>query len=326
MNAVFENYEQFRVLLVEPDEELAQDMMRVLQRSGADVDHVCGHLKALALSEDISYSCYLVATRGLDLSGLELCALIRGRESRRSIPPAYVALYGPEADHVAIFSSPHVVDDCMSSPSMDLELEWRIKRAMHSLSCRKELSAGCLLDADTGLLTQEGLRTFLHEEVNRLGRRQGCLSISVLSVPDLGGLRASYGADWLEWFSSGIWASLRRQLRNYDRLAAMENGYVCLISPDLEEEGTRSLLGRLASAIGEYQLRENEEPTTRISLAARYLCVRVLGDYRQFGRTGDVLWNWLLEKMAEPRPEGIMGYTGSVALNLEYALDVCSKD
>ncbi len=43
------------------------------------------------------------------------------------------------------------------------------------------------------------------------------------------------------------------------------------------------------------------------------------GDYKQFGRTGDVLWSWLREKMAEPMSEGIMGYTGTVDLNIHIA-------
>jgi hypothetical protein len=99
----------------------------------------------------------------------------------------------------------------------------------------------------------------------------------------------------------------------------MDNGFLCLISPDLNEEGTRFLLARLASVISEYQFQENTEPSTHVTLAARYLCVRVRGDFRQFGRTGDTLWNWLREKMSDPMPEGIMGYTGTVDLNLEVA-------
>ena len=316
--------DRFRFLVVEPDEDLAREMMIVLERLDVQVDHVRGHLRALALSEDTEYNCLLVASRGIDISGLELCALVRAREARRSLPPVYIVLVGPEEDLVTVFTSSDDIDDYMLGTWMDLELEWKIKRGLRSMSLRREFGASRLVDAETGLLTPEGLRTFLHEEVNRIGRREGWLSMSILSVPGLGGLRVSYGEAWLEWFKGGIWSSLRRQLRNYDRLASMNNGFLCLISPDLNEEGTRFLLARLASVISEYQFQEHTEPSTHVSLAARYLCVRVRGDYRQFGRTGDVLWGWLCEKM-EPMPLGTMGYTGTVDLNLQVAQTLFPK-
>ena len=45
----------------------------------------------------------------------------------------------------------------------------------------------------------------------------------------------------------------------------------------------------------------------------------VFGDYRQFERTSDVLWNWVCERMNEPVPEGVMGHTGAVDLELRCA-------
>ena len=318
--------DRFRFLVVEPDEDLAREMMIVLERLDVQVAHERGHLKALAVSEDTEYDCLLVASRGIDISGLEFCALVRARETRRSLAPAYIILVGPEEDLVSIFTSADDIDDYMLGTWMDLELEWKIKRGLRAMSVCRDFGASRLLDTETGLLTPEGLRTFLLEEVNRIGRREGWLSMSILAVPGLGGLRVSYGEAWLEWFRDGIWSSLRRQLRNYDRLASMNNGFLCLISPDLNEEGTRFLLARLASVISEYQFQENTEPSTHVSLAARYLCVRVRGDYRQFGRTGDVLWGWLREKMTESMSEGIMGYTGTVDLNLQVAQTLAPKD
>lgn len=312
MNQASESTDRFRFLLVEPDDDVAREMLVVLRRMGLQVDHVRGHLKAVALTEDTKYHGLLVASRGLDASGMELCALVRAREARRSLAPAYIILSGPEEDLVSIFSSAHEVDDYMVGPWMDLELEWKIKRALRFLTLYREHDASRHLDTDTGLLTSDGLRAFLGEEVNRIGRREGRISISVLSVPGLASLRASYGQDWVEWFKAGIWSSIRRQLRNYDRLATLDNGFLCLVSPDLDEGGTRMLLGRLAVVISEYQLREESGPSIPLNLAARYLCARVQGDHRQFGRTGDALWNWLRERTAEPMTEGITGHAGTV--------------
>ena len=320
MTHPMEDREKFRFLLVEPDEDVAREIMALLDRLGLQADHVRGHLKAVALTEDVEYSCLLVASQGIDISGLELCALVRGRESRRSQAPSYIILFGSQGDLVPVFSSPHVVDDYVVGPWMDLELEWKVNRALRAMALCREYGASRELDRETGLLTSDGLRTFLYEEVNRIGRREGWVSMSVLSVPGLAELRTSYGDGWMEWFKNGIWSSLRRQLRNYDRLASMDNGVLCLVSPDLDEEGTRSMLARLGGVIGDYRFREEALQASRMKLAARYLCVRVLGDYRQFDRTGDVLWAWLGERIAEPMAEGVMGHTGSVDLELRCGL------
>jgi PleD family two-component response regulator len=316
MTRNMEDTDRFRFLLVEPDDDVAQEVLAVLERLGLKADRVRGHLKAVALTEDVEYNCLLVASRGLDISGLELCAMVRAREDRRSLSPAYIVLLGPQGDLVSVFSSQHDVDDYIPGPWMDVELEWKVRRALRAMTLCREVGASRMLDRETGLLTPEGLRTYLSEEVNRVGRREGWVSLSVLSVPGLNDLRISYGEGWMEWFKNGVWSSLRRQLRNYDRLASMTNGMLCLVSPDLDEEGTRALLRRLGNAIGEYQFHENAVQAERMTLAARYLCVRVLGDYRQLGRTGDVLWNWLREKLGEPMSRGVMGYTGTVDLEL----------
>ena len=318
MTQTMEDKDRFTFLIVEPDDDVAREMNAVLERLDLKADHVRGHLKAVALTEDVAYDCLLVSSQGVDISGLELCAMIRAREARRSLTPAYIILVGPQADMLQVFSSRHDVDDCIAGPYMDVELEWKMRRALRAMALCRRYGASRLLDRETGLLTPEGLRIYLGEEVNRIGRREGWVSMSVLSVPGLAALRLSYGDGWMEWFKNGIWASLRRQLRNYDRLASMDNGFLCLVSPDLDEEGTRSMLARLGAAIGEYQFQD-DVPVARMTLAARYLCVRVLGDYRQFERTSDVLWNWVCERMNEPVPEGVMGHTGAVDLELRCA-------
>ena len=318
MTQTMEDKDRFTFLIVEPDDDVAREMNAVLERLDLKADHVRGHLKAVALTEDVAYDCLLVSSQGVDISGLELCAMIRAREARRSLTPAYIILVGPQADMLQVFSSRHDVDDCIAGPYMDVELEWKMRRALRAMALCRRYGASRLLDRETGLLTPEGLRIYLGEEVNRIGRREGWVSLSVLSVPGLADLRMGYGDGWMEWFKNGIWASLRRQLRNYDRLASMDNGFLCLVSPDLDEEGTRSMLARLGAAIGEYQFQD-DVPVARMTLAARYLCVRVLGDYRQFERTSDVLWNWVCERMNEPVPEGVMGHTGAVDLELRCA-------
>lgn len=312
-----EECSKYRVLLVDPDAGRARGIAAGLELLGLSYRHVTSHLKAMAVTEDDPYACLFVAVEGDDVSGLEFCSLLRARESRRQVRPAYVILIGGQADLVPIVSSDVDADDYLIDPWMDMELIWKVKRAVRVLRLVWNGEGRRLADSTAGLLTSEGLKTFLFEEVNRVGRRHGWFSLSVLSIPDHAGLRVSFGDDWLSWFKSGIWDYLGRQLRNYDRLATLDGGMLCLISPDLDETGTRTLLARLSAALDEYQVRETAHQETRLELRAQFLCVRVLGDYKQFSRTGDVLWNWLQACVARPLSPGVVGSIGQVAQDLE---------
>lgn len=314
-----EETSMFRFLLVEPDEDRGQEIQLVLAKLGLPSDHVQSHLRALALTEDTTYHCLLVSAQGLDVSGLEFCAIIRARERRRFLPPSFLIMVCSEVDRSSIFSNTFDIDDYIVAPWLEVELRWKITRALNNLElCQVRHQERYFVEHGSGLMTQNGLRAFLYEEVNRVGRRQGWFSLSILSIFGLDGLRISYGEDWLYWFKNGIWASLYRQLRNYDRLAFMDTGLLGLISPDLDERGTLALLCRLDKVIQEYQFQSDHEEQPGIGLAARYLCVQVIGDYKQFERTGDILWRWLEDNMRKPMPQGLVGHTGTVALDINY--------
>lgn len=312
-----EDCQKYGVLVIDPDEDQARAIRAVVEGLGLRVMQVSSHSKAMALTEDSPWPCLIVAAQGPDISGLEFCAMLRAREARRRTRPAYVIMMGTRSDLVPIVSSEVGVDAYLVGPWMDLELAWKVKRAIRALRLTWNGELGRVVDPATGLLTQAGLKSFLFQEVNRVGRQHGWFSLSVLAIPDHPGLRASFGEDWLAWFKSGIWDYLRRQLRNYDRLAALDGGVLGLVSPDLDEAGTRALLARLDAALSEYSFRDPVSQGVNLELRARFLCVRVLGDYKQFGRTGEVLWAWLQCRIAAPLPPGIDGESGRVALELE---------
>lgn len=306
-----------RFVLVEPDEEIARDILHVLERHSVHAMRAVGHLQALALTEDHPVACMLIAARGIDIAGVDLCALIRSREDRRLGDSCYIVVYGLPADLEAVFVSPFHVDDCIAAPWSEAELHWKLSRAVRTVIGRRKSRASRHRDDGTGLLTPEGLEAFVHEEVNRVGRRHGWFSLSALSIRGLENLRASYGRTWLEWFTADIWIYLRRQLRNYDRLAAMGNGYLGLVSPDLDEQGTLNLLQRLSGSMSDFALHSAPDAASRLGLAARYLCVRVLGDYRQFDLAGDALWAWLRDNLHESPSAGVKGQIGTVSLTLD---------
>lgn len=315
MTSLLHDAETLCFLLVEPDAGIAADVQHLLGDSDVHVEHVAGHLQALARSEDCAYDCVLVASRGIDISGLEMCTMLRAREARLPVPPLHVVMYGPQVDMDEVFSSAVHVDDCVIFPWSTGELRWKLERAVRVAHQRNRNQLFRHRDDATGLLTAKGLEHFLHEEVNRIGRRHGWFSLTVLAVTGLESLHVSYGQAWVDWLRTDVWAFLRRQLRNYDRLAIMDGDVLCLASPDLDDAGTRAQLDRLAGLIDCFAINAGA-PAMHLGLSTSYLSVQVLGDYRQFESAAVSLWQWVVETVAAPLVPGIQGQSGTVALTL----------
>lgn len=311
-----EEQTQFAVLVVNPDQDQGQEICATAQALGIHARLVSSHWQALALTEDENWPCLVVAVQGLDISGLEFCALLRAREARRQSPSAYVIVLGVQSDLPSVVSTETVIDAYLLEPWLDLELTWQFKRAERFWHLFGKIS-GALVDPSTGLLTPDGLKSFLFQEVNRVGRRRGWFSLSILAIANQGELRASFGVDWLAWFISGAWDYLRCQLRNYDRLAILGEGRLGLVSPDLDEHGTKALLVRLQASLHEYNFQDRGSQRGGLDFCAQYLCVQVLGSYKQFERSGTVLWSWLQDQVDRSPPVGVHGAVGRIGLELE---------
>lgn len=311
--------DQPRFLIIDGHGDQGLKIANFLQTLGLECDQVSSHLQALALTEDKTYEGLFITASGMDISGFEFCALLRARERRRLLSPSYLILICEHQDLESVLDNVQVVDDYLLVPWLDLELQWKTQRAVQHLTATKVKGAAhYFLPSGKGLLTEEGLRVFLLEEVNRVGRRQGWFSLSILSFMGLENLRISYGQDWLSWFKTSMWTSLQRQLRNYDRLAVMDSGQLCLISPDLDHQGTINLLERLEKVLSQSSTDHESSWGAKISLGATYLCVQVVGPGRQWAQTGQALWQWLREQLHRPPVVGVQGRTGVVDLEIKY--------
>lgn len=307
---------KYRFLLVAED-SLSSELVDICARQDIQLDHAPNHLRAISAMDDTLYQGLLIAVAGQTISGLELCAMIRARENLRMSNPVYIILLGGPNDLVPILTQGSTADDYIIGAWLDLELEWKIRKAVKILDLLGSGPASQVLTANPNLLNADGLRTFLFEEVNRVGRRNGCMSISVIWLPDMAGLRASYGRDWITWFTSRVWAHIRRQLRNYDRLAVLDGGFLCLISPDLDEVGTGALLDRLNADLKNYQDHAHELADVPLLLSARYLCVCIESDYRTLEPSSETIWQWIQHRIAEPITTGVLGHTGRLCGKLE---------
>ncbi|GAB1410532.1 hypothetical protein MASR1M90_16860 [Desulfovibrionales bacterium] len=303
---------QYRFLLVAED-NFTSELMDIFIRQNIHLDHEPNHLRAMATIEDTRYHGLLIAVSGSTLSGLELCSLLRAREQRRMDTPAHITLLGETTDLIPILTQGTGADDYLVGAWMDLELEWKMRNAVKALKLLWAGPNSQATHANPDLLNTEGLRAFVFEEVNRIGRRSGSISLSLLWLPDTGGLRSSYGLDWMAWFMTGVWTHIRRQLRNYDRVAVMDNGFVCLISPDLDETGTLALLDRLNTGLRTYHNQTAQHADMPLVLSARYLCAHIANNHKTLNRSAELLWDWICTRSTEPMPQGIAGHCAQVS-------------
>lgn len=306
---------KYRFLLVSED-TCTPELLDIFAQRDIQLDHEPSHLRAITATEDTLYHGLLIAVSGNVLSGLELCTLIRTREQRRLGNPAYIILLGQHKDLLPILTQGTGADDYLVGTWMDLELDWKVRKAVAVLDLLWAGPASQVMSSHPDLLSAEGLRTLLAEEVNRIGRRSGSMSLALLWLPDPGGLQASYGLDWMSWFTTRAWTHIRHQLRNYDRVAVLGNGFLCVISPDLDEPGTQALLDRLNTGLHGYQNPATTLTDIPLSLSARYLCVSIENNYHTLGRSAEILWEWIQTKSSEPLSAGRVGHSGHVSDSL----------
>jgi PleD family two-component response regulator len=296
----------FRVLLVEPDDGAASALMPLLEGHGVAVDRIREGLRAFVRIQDEPYDAVWISWHGIDVGAAALCAMIRSHEQRRADVPRFLLILGRESDREEIVAQSEDADDFLVGEWTSREVAWKLRLAREMMSLRRSARR---LGTDAGMLTAQGLREFLGEEVNRLGRRGGWLSVAVLGLPALAGLRVSYGEAWTAWFESGIWASVRNRLRNYDRMGTLEGGAVCLVAPDLDLAGMSGLVERLSRMVAEYSVAENTHAQA-LALAVRSLSVRVRGSYPQFATIADSIWRWVEEQARQPLSEGVLAFVG----------------
>ncbi|MBC7354933.1 MAG: response regulator receiver protein [Desulfomicrobiaceae bacterium] len=298
----------FRVLLVEPDDAACAYLLPLLTAHGASVDRVREGLLGFMRVQDEPYDAVWVAWHGLDVEGATVCSMIRSWERRSAEMSRFVLLLGREADREELVAAAECgADDylvgCWSSP----EIAWKLRLAREIVALRRIAH----LHGDRGgLLSAQELRSFMAEEVNRVGRRSGWLSLAVLGIPAFSGLQISYGKAWTEWFAGGVWASVRGRLRNYDRMGVLENGAVCLVAPDLDMAGMSGLLERLSRMVAEYHVA-GVDASLPLALAARALSVRITASYAEFDAVAGALWGWIEEQAALPASEGVLAFVGT---------------
>ena len=275
--------QRVKILIIEPDalagEELAQD----IEKRGYDSVLVDNHFKGLTKLEDDGFDLVLISMEDIGIDGLKFCNLCSKRQQEGRISDVYLILIGEEWDRVFICESETQANDFLIKPYLKCELQWRIESGVRFLSLQKQLKSHLYIDPKTGLKNEEGLKTSLQAEVNRVGRKEGWLSVAILDFKDFEWLRINKGEVYAKFVRETVLRSIRETLRNYDQVGELSNERIVLFSGDCDFEAMKALLKRTNDLIQELQSKNFLLQKIDLSLEGIFLSVQVRSkDYKSF--------------------------------------------
>ncbi len=282
-----------KILIIEPDQVLADEVVDILGKEGTELTVVHSHFKALAMLEDESFSMVLVSADDSGIDGLEFCRIYRKRqvESGRDLP--YLILLGHNWQMVNICESQAHAHDFLVRPYLACELEWRVENGLRTVGEMRFLREMIYLDPETRALNQLGLEKILREEINRLGRKKGWISLAVLDFEDREWMQVSQSKEMVDWTKQQVVMFLKETLRNYDQVAQVDQERICILSGDCDYHCFTGLLNRIEACFQELDLSFTTVKQPDIRLTG--IIHSILVDSRGGGSDMcfEHLWNWI---------------------------------
>lgn len=147
-----------RILLVEDDQDIIDNLTAFLKKEGFDVDAATGQKAALDRLDSVSYDILLVDISLKDGNGFSLCSAVK---SNFNIPVIFLTASDDEYSVVAGFDVG--ADDYVTKPFRPRELVSRIKnvlRRTYRLGTTIEYK-GITIDTEKGVVTKGGRSLFL---------------------------------------------------------------------------------------------------------------------------------------------------------------------
>ncbi|MFP4657849.1 MAG: hypothetical protein ACLFMP_04075 [Desulfonatronovibrionaceae bacterium] len=300
-----------RVLIIEPDAELAGEMEREVRSLGYSVSLAGNHFKGLTEMEDRNFDFVLVSMENTGIDGLEFCKICKQRSKNGRISCPYLVLIGENRHLVPICESDAPANDFLIRPYLSCELKWRLGSGRSLLEIQGRLQEMLDIDPLTGLKNEQGIYSALREEVNRQGRKDSLLGVAVIVPAQFELLELTQGRFWAGWAKQAILRYLGEVLRNYDHLGILPGGNLCILSAENSYEGMRVLLSRLEDEVRQMQGKDPEFSGNPVDIKFRgvFLSLRIETKPGGMKKAVDLLWSWI-EKQNKELPRGLTGYRG----------------
>lgn len=290
-----------KILIIEPDQALAGEVVDALSDTGAELTVVDSHFKGLAMLEDDQFSLVLVSADNSGIDGLEFCRIFRKRQEESKKDLSYLIILGQEWQKVAICENQADAHDFLARPFLDCELKWRISAGLKTVQAMRSLRDLIYLDSETGVLNKLGLKKALKEEVNRLGRKKAWLSVAVVDFQRRDWLEVSHGKEVVSWIKIRVFKHLRESLRNYDQVAQIDGERICIISGDCDYHCFTGLFNRIDSGLKSLDCSFPTMQQPDITLTGIVKCITIDSSAGGSEKCFEHIWTWL--KNVEQLPE-----------------------
>ncbi|WP_291322734.1 hypothetical protein [Desulfonatronospira sp.] len=283
------------IMVLEHDHHRALDIADNLKSWGMTPLVCDSHFKALEKTEEQHFSVILACMEDTGIDGLEFCRILKNRQQLGRMGFTFIILMGENHHRIDICESREGVDDFIIHPFLDCELKWRIMSGLARQREYHESLTSSLFDPATLVLNEKGLKKVLYQEVNRLGRKQGFLSLAVLDFRERDMMELSLGTGLCRWAKEEVLKSMKDRLRNYDQLARTDLDRICIISGENSIEGITGLLNRISGFMTNLDFKAAVVNDFDLSLGGAYVSLQVKSTYDNMGVCAEHMYDWISE-------------------------------
>lgn len=212
-----------KILVVDDDETFASSMAALLGKHGYVVRRTSRSTTAMKHIEEFSPDLILLDVMMPELTGLDLCKLIR---SSKDVPQVPIIFVTSEADlHNRVKFYTFGADDYVPKPVLVEELLDRIKIRIDRARLIKERS---LRDEMTGLLRTRVFSDLFAEVLTQAQRQTTNCCLAIVDVDHLGSINDAFGHASGDIVLIGLSKLLQRRFRVDDLRGRWSGGQLCM--------------------------------------------------------------------------------------------------
>ena len=251
------NEQNNKILLIEPDPDIAEEYRSLLSSWGLGADRAANHLQGLSRMEDGTFDVVLVSMEPGGIEGSEFCKLVRRREKTRNKAYTGLVLLGENRHLDAIVNRCSGADDFLIKPFLQAEMKWRVLNCCDKVLKLRQLRDYLHRTPEDNRFGTSRLHLFLKQVVKRTIRINSRFSILLIDLKGFELAEIGYGPVTLLNLEEYVLDHLCRFLRSDDQVGRLGKGRYCVLAADLQLSGLQRLKDRMESELsislsGEY--------------------------------------------------------------------------
>ena len=246
--------EQYRILIVDDDEDLSQYCAAILRASKMEVMVVNKPFETMQALIDFDPELILMDIYMPECTGLELAKVIRQNISHINIPIVFMSNQSDQAQQDAALRTGG--DDFLTKPIEDNLL---ISSVIYRVQRSRKLASAITRDSLTGLLNHAKICEQLELEVIRAKRQKSTVAFAMVDLDYFKQVNDKYGHVTGDYVIREISRVLTQQLRRTDIIGRYGGEEFAVIFPDTTEEAAASVLEKIREKFAQIKHKSGVE-------------------------------------------------------------------